>query len=135
MTARLVIIESPYSGPDKIRTDVNVQYAELALLDSLAKGEAPYASHLLYTRVLDDTVKEERRQGIDAGFAWGQVAELRAFYIDRGMSKGMIEGLKEARRLKQLVVFRSFNRSDLYVVNNNCSLKLGVEFPAHTLPE
>lgn len=81
----LVIIESPYAG------DVpnNVDYARAALRDSLMRGEAPLASHLLYTQVLDDAVPEQRAQGIAAGLAWSRCADRHAFYVDRGMSPGM----------------------------------------------
>lgn len=39
-----VVLESPYSGDIK----GNTKYARMALRDSLARGEAPIASHLLY---------------------------------------------------------------------------------------
>ena len=40
----MVVLESPYSGDIK----GNTKYARMALRDSLARGEAPIASHLLY---------------------------------------------------------------------------------------
>jgi hypothetical protein len=43
---RRVIIESPYSGD----VETNVAYARAALRDCLSRGEAPLASHLLYTQ-------------------------------------------------------------------------------------
>lgn len=91
---RLVVIESPFAGG--IAT--NVRYARAAMRDSLARGEAPYASHLLYTQegVLDDDVPEEREQGIQAGFAWRHVAELTVVYQDLGISKGMQYGIDDA---------------------------------------
>jgi hypothetical protein len=85
---RLVIVESPYAGD----VDANVAYARAAMRDSLNRGEAPIASHLLYTQpgILRDEVPEERQWGIDAGLAWREVAELAAFYVDRGWSAGMV---------------------------------------------
>jgi hypothetical protein len=61
------------------------------MADSLARGEAPIASHLLYTQpgILDDSDWNERRKGIEAGFAWGVHADLVAFYLDHGWSDGM----------------------------------------------
>lgn len=88
-----VIIESPYSGD----IERNVIYAERCLLDSLSRGEAPFASHLLYTRVLDDTDPIQRRWGMESGFSWHQVADISALYIDYGMSGGMTEGKKIAK--------------------------------------
>jgi hypothetical protein len=82
-----VIIESPYAG----NVELNERYLRACLRDSLLRGEAPYASHGLYTQegVLDDLDADERECGMLAGFAWGDVAELRVFYIDLGMSNGM----------------------------------------------
>ena len=82
-----VIIESPYAG----NIERNIKYARACLKDSLNRNEAPLASHLLYTQegVLDDTVESERMQGINAGLAWIEFADIHVFYIDYGMSKGM----------------------------------------------
>jgi len=59
--------------------------------DSLSRGEAPIASHLLYTQegILKDEIPEERQWGIDAGLAWKEVAEKHVFYVDYGYSRGM----------------------------------------------
>jgi hypothetical protein len=94
-TQRLVILESPYAG----NVEANVAYARACLRDSLMRGEAPIASHLLYTQpgVLDDDVPEERRQGIDAGLAWRRVAEASVVYVDRGVSPGMEYGIAAAQ--------------------------------------
>jgi hypothetical protein len=91
-----VILESPYAGD----VERNVAYARAALRDSLRRGEAPIASHLLYTQpgVLDDSVPEERRLGIDAGLEWGEVAEATVVYEDLGISPGMEQGIARAER-------------------------------------
>lgn len=83
---KLVIVESPYAG----NVEMNVAYARVALRDCLARGEAPIASHLLYTQVLDDKIPTERQQGIDAGLAWRKApGVLPVFYCDLGWSSGM----------------------------------------------
>jgi len=89
---KLVVIESPYAGD----VDRNLLYARWCMADSLKRGEAPIASHLLYTQenILDDTIPEERQLGIDAGFAWAKHADLIAFYTDLGMSRGMNNALQ-----------------------------------------
>ena len=87
---KLVIIESPYRG----RVEHNKAYAHACLLDSLERGEAPLASHLLYTKVLDDNDYEERQQGMSAGWAWAAKADLIAVYQDLGISQGMLEGIE-----------------------------------------
>ena len=102
---KLVIVESPYAGD----VERNLKYLRAAMADCLARGEAPYASHALYTQpgVLRDEVPEEREKGIKAGFAWGEVAALRVFYTDLGWSGGMRAGLAEAERLGQAKEIRS----------------------------
>lgn len=84
---KLVIMESPFAGA----VQQNVHYARLCLRDCLLRGEAPIASHLLYTQenVLDDLIPSERARGIGAGLAWRAVAESAVFYVDRGWSSGM----------------------------------------------
>jgi len=82
-----VILESPYAGD----VERNINYARECVRHSLAKGEAPIASHLLYTQkgILNDEHEDERALGIDAGLAWKEVAEGHVFYIDFGISRGM----------------------------------------------
>ena len=101
---RLVIIESPYMG----NIDNNVAYARACVRDSLSRGEAPIASHLLYTQpgVLRDAVPEERQWGIDAGLAWGAVAEATIVYTDLGISRGMEYGIKHANTAGRPVEYR-----------------------------
>lgn len=91
---RLVVVESPFAGD----VEANKTYARACVHDCLQRGEAPLASHLLYTQpgVLDDTIEEERRLGIEAGLAWLLVADASVVYIDRGISRGMELGIKAA---------------------------------------
>lgn len=102
---KLVIIESPYAGD----VEANTAYARACLRDSLKRGEAPYASHLLYTQpgVLDDLNPDERAHGIDAGLAWGNVAALVAVYTDKGISRGMEYGIAAHKAAGRVVEYRS----------------------------
>ena len=94
-----VIIESPFgTNVDGSRCTheemaANVEYIKLCIADSLDRGEAPFASHGFYPLVLDDATPEERKAGMEAGFAWGEAAELIAVYTDRGITPGMKEGI------------------------------------------
>lgn len=120
---KLVIIESPLgTKPDGSRCVAeemaeNQRYARACMLDSLKRGEAPFASHVLYPLVLDDANGEERKLGMEAGFAWGMAAALVlagrehlpaqwiarlspdagvagvAAYVDRGVTTGMRKGI------------------------------------------
>lgn len=96
---KLVILESPYAG-DRRR---NVQYARACMHDMLMRGEAPFASHLLYTQdgVLRDEVPEERELGMNAGFEWRNQADYTVFYEDMGWSTGMQAALEHCN-LKDL---------------------------------
>lgn len=101
---RLVIIESPYAGD----IEANVEYARACIRDSLSWGEAPIASHLLYTQpgILRDSMPKERQWGIDAGLAWGSVAEATVVFVDRGISKGMQYGIDAAHKAGRPVEYR-----------------------------
>ena len=91
---RRVVLESPYAGDIK----ANLKYAKRCMRDCLSRGEAPLASHLLWTQdgLLDDGVPGERTTGIAAGHAWIGVAEAVVVYVDRGISSGMKAGVREA---------------------------------------
>lgn len=104
-----VVIESPYAGD----VEANIAYAKLCVKDCLARGEAPYASHLFFTQygILNDDVPEERKLGIEAGFAWRDQAQIIAFYLDRGVSRGMIEALKRCDGPFHQIHFRCLTRS------------------------
>lgn len=93
-----VIIESPWRGVGETYDPIYIQYARLAMRDSLLRGEEPFASHMLYalTGVLDDYKPLERALGILAGLEWGKCAELSAIYIDYGISEGMRQGIDDA---------------------------------------
>lgn len=88
----IVIIESPFAG----NRQENIRYARRALLDSLRRGEAPFASHLLYPQVLEDDLLHERELGMAAGFKFYSVAALCAVYRDMGVSPGMLRGIDVA---------------------------------------
>jgi hypothetical protein len=113
----LVVIESPFgTNPDGTRADAatlarNNEYLDACMRDSFSRGEAPYASHGIYPRVFDDATPSERRAGMEAGFAWGEKAGLRAVYVDHGVTPGMREGIDRARHvLGQRVTVRLLSR-------------------------
>ena len=103
-----VVIESPYAGD----VAMNTEYARRAMADCLRRGEAPFASHLLYTQpgILDDTIPEERKLGIDAGLIYASDAELTAVYCDLGITKGMMHGIKTAFKCERPIEVRMLNK-------------------------
>lgn len=108
---RRVILESPFAG----EVEKNIEYARRCVRDSLSRGEAPLASHLLYTQpgILDDNVPSERQWGIDAGLEWGAQAEATVVYIDRGVSRGMRYGVENARKAGRPIEIRSLDGKPL----------------------
>jgi hypothetical protein len=106
-----VIIESPYRANTWYLAPLqrwrNRRYARACLRHSLRLGEAPLASHLLYTQVLTDADAAERDWGIKAGLTWTEQADLCAVYTDRGISNGMQLGAEFARAHAIAVEYRS----------------------------
>lgn len=109
-----VILESPFKGginlitdkwgvdaaidlfeTKKIMNDLKI-YSQRCVLDCLKRKESPMVSHLLFTQVLDDNIPDLRILGIQAGFAWHEVADYCVVYTDYGISDGMREGIKNA---------------------------------------
>lgn len=97
-----VMIESPFAGD----VAANSRYARACMMDSLARGEAPLAGHLLWTQVLHDARADERAQGLDCCLSWLFAAELVAVYTDRGVSPGMARAIEAAISTGMPVVWR-----------------------------
>jgi hypothetical protein len=119
----------------------NEAYVSACLADSFARGETPFGSHAIYTRnlhgvkVLDDTIPAERKKGMQAGFdvatALGLLAAadetanpiirdlldgvrvkfVRAFYLDRGWTNGMADGMLEAGKNDQRFEKRTLDKT------------------------
>lgn len=111
-----VIIESPFAAAKDeqgniLRSeDYHRRYALACLKDSLKRGEAPLASHLLYTQVLNDEDPDERMVGIEAGLSWLPVANTTVVYQDFGISSGMQLGIDRAVSQGVVVVFRKLGK-------------------------
>lgn len=125
---RFVIVESPYacSGCDECSMGLkpprdgvcagvwkNIGYAKECILDCLKRGEAPVASHLLYTQVLNDRLPVERTLGIQAGFELRTRADATVVYTDFGISEGMRMGVADAYLKKVPVEYRSLLETPL----------------------
>ena len=100
-----VVIESPYAGD----IERNLRYLRACLADSLKRGEAPFASHAIYTQpgVLNDQLPSERKLGVEAGFAWWSKTDLICFYTDLGWSIGMADARDRAVREGRSVEYRT----------------------------
>jgi hypothetical protein len=104
-TVRCVVVESPYAG----EVARNTVYARACMADCLSRGEAPFASHLLYTQpgVLRDSDPDERELGIEAGLAWAQRADATVVYADLGITDGMKQGIRDAIGCDRPVEYRT----------------------------
>ena len=102
-----VIIESPYAG----EVERNEVYARRCIMDSLIRGEVPFASHLLYTQVLDDTDPPQRKLGMEAGFEVLRRSDYSVVYIDYGTSNGMKEGIIIAKEFGHEIIYRTIGNN------------------------
>jgi hypothetical protein len=99
----LVVIESPYAG-DIPR---NVAYAQRCLRDCIARGELPFASHLLYTQCLNDLEIKDRERGIELNLEMIARCDYVVVYGDLGLSPGMHLAIDHAEELGKPVHFRT----------------------------
>lgn len=103
----LVLIESPFAGD----VETNIKFARACMKDSLGKGEAPFAMHLLYTQegILDDDIPEERNWGIEAGMTWGKHASKTVVYTNLGITEGMEIGIQRAEEEGREIEYRELD--------------------------
>ncbi len=109
MPMRRVIVESPYAGRSENEIAENIDYARACVRDCILRGEAPFASHIIYTQpgILRDGIPDKRSLGMRAGFSWVEVADATIVYTDLGISRGMLAGIAQARKAGKPIVFRS----------------------------
>lgn len=132
----IVVIESPFAARkpdgtwDAEGVEENLRYLRACMRDCLLRGEAPYASHALYTQpgVLNDQVPEERDLGMRAGFEFYKIAKKSVVYTNRGLSTGMKAGITRALNEGREVEIRSLSdwpvgsHKVCYFVNGQCIL-------------
>jgi len=104
-----VIIESRFSAANVEGLVRNKKFTLACMRDSFMRGEAPYASHVIYaqTHILDDFIAHERAIGMHAGFLWGDLGELTIVYVDLGISTGMQMGIDHAIKMGRPVEYRT----------------------------
>lgn len=102
----MVVLESPLAGD----FETNRRYALWCAYDCYLRGEAVYASHLIYTQFLNDMAPHERTYGIVSGFKWAKHANYAVFYTDLGMSPGMEKAQNKWLADRKPVVFRTLNK-------------------------
>jgi hypothetical protein len=112
---KLVIVESPYWSEDPLVRERNLRYARVAMADCFARGEAPFASHLIYPQIFPDDDETRapgaRERGITAGLEWARRADETVVYLDLGRSRGMNYGINAAIDANRPVRFRELGRN------------------------
>lgn len=103
-----VVLESRFSAPDVAGLVLNKKFTLACMRDCFLRGEAPYASHVIYaqTHILDDFVAAERALGMHAGFLWGDLGVKTVVYTDLGMSTGMQMGIDHAEKMGRTIEYR-----------------------------
>lgn len=112
MSNNTVFIESPFSGD----IPANLAYARRCVMDSIQRGEAPVALHLIYPALPDgefvsDSTPVEGMPGREACLkccrAVRNKMDLVVFYVDKGWSGGMKQALDEVIADSRPYIFRS----------------------------
>lgn len=90
---KTVYIASPYSG----NVDENIEFARAACRYFMERDYLPFAPHLIYPQILDDSDPAERQKGLDMGLDW--VARCDEFAacgdeISSGMSGEVLRALQ-----------------------------------------
>jgi hypothetical protein len=107
MNRRRVYLESPYRAATARERDRNREFLRRCMRDSVERGEAPLASHMLYTTCLDDDVSAERAVGIECGLAWADAgAAATVVYVNLGVTSGMDLGVQRAHAAGRPVEYR-----------------------------
>ena len=97
-----VYICSRYKGDEKRSVEENIQEALAGCAYALKNGYAPFASHLLYPRCLDDSKVEERELGMKAGLAWIDICD-EVWQWGAFVSEGMKKELEYAKSKGKVV--------------------------------
>lgn len=104
-----VVVETPFA-----RSEGWGAYLKACLEDCFNRDEAPFASDAIYPTVLDDKIERERELGMQMRNAWAIRADKIIFYVDRGMSPGMLLALDHAQEMGQAVEFRTLGEDSFY---------------------
>lgn len=104
-----VVLESRFAAPNTKGLLINKKFTLACMRDCFLRGEAPYASHVIYAQshILDDFVPSERAFGMHAGFIWGDCASKTVVYTDLGISTGMQLGIEHAEKMGRPVEYRT----------------------------
>ncbi len=99
---RRIYVSSPFGSPDPWIVWLNVQVARDVCRAILERGDAPYASHLIYPEVLGEDSGAARETGLQAALAFVEACDEVAWalppWVD-GPTPGMRGELRRALEL------------------------------------
>lgn len=95
-----VFICSKYAGD----IEHNARVAQALCRMALEAGLAPFAPHLLYTQILDDSDPAQRDLGISTGLRFMETCDVVWVYVGEGVSDGMHREVEHAQSLHKPVV-------------------------------
>ena len=106
-----VVLVSPFKGDTPAKRSKYKKYLRRALQDSIRNhDEAPFASHEMYTRALDDNEIHDRNLGMKLLDEWMPLAQQMVVYADFEITPGMRRDIEKGVGLRLPVVFRYINR-------------------------
>jgi len=66
----------------------------------------------LYPLVFDDADKDERRMGMEAGWAWIRWSDETWVFTDYGITEGMKAGIEKAQYMDNLVIYMNIGKNN-----------------------
>lgn len=95
---RRVFICSPYAGGNG-NIEENVAIARVLCRLAIKRGLAPFAPHLLYPGILQESKPKDRAAGISCGLKYMLACASVWAYGEHGVSSGMAQELRAAERM------------------------------------
>ena len=124
-----VYICSRYRADAEHSLEDNIRRALYGCCIAMDEGCAPIAPHLIYPRILDDTVPEERQKGLELAKEWIPVCD-ELWQWGATVSKGMAEEIALAKSLG--IPVKVFNSIGIpYEQWNGVKFKEGPEHENH----
>lgn len=115
----LVYIASPLSGD----VEQNLEFARKACRFAIEQEVTPFAPHLLYTQMLDDSSPAERQLGIEMGNQMLKLCDELWLCGDR-ISEGMANEKELAERLD--IPVHQINAEDILEVDFEATKGMGM---------
>lgn len=104
---KAVLVVTPFMAEDPAKAAKMNRYALRATKDSLGKNEAPLASHLFYSEVLNVRNPIERDIGLQSQLTWLKAADIVAVYLDFGITPAMQVAINAAVLKNKRIEYRT----------------------------